>query len=212
MGRPVTWFEVCAADHEKLHGFYAALFDWTIEPVPGMEYAIVDTGGAVGGGITSGSEDVVVYVEVDELDAHLRRAEELGGRVVTPVTEIPGMVTFAQLADPAGNTIGLVQAAAEPAGEQAEPTPKYVVRYETSAEAPELVPIHYPAHRARLDEFHARGDLLLVGTFADPMAEGSMAVFASRDAAEAFVEGDPFRLEGVISGWTIQEWHEIYMA
>jgi len=211
MGRPVTWFEVCASDHEALHEFYAALFEWKIEPLPGMDYAIVDTGGAVGGGITAGAADVVVYVEVDDLDAHLRRAEELGGRVVTPVTEIPDMVTFAQLADPAGNTIGLVQATPPAETEETEPAPKYVVRYQTSSKAPELVPVHFPAHRARLDEFHARGELLLVGTFADPMAEGSMAVFTSRAAAEAFVDGDPFRLEGVISGWTIQEWHEMYM-
>lgn len=92
-----------------------------------------------------------------------------------------------------------------------QPAPKYVVMYESSPQACDLAPVHFPAHSARCDEFHARGDLLLVGTFADPMAEGSMSVFRSREAAEEFIEGDPFRTEGVISGWTIKEWHEAYL-
>ena len=211
MGRPVTWFEISSAGHDKLQAFYADLFDWDITPLPGMDYALVDTGGGVGGGITDatgGGNEVVVYVEVDDLEAHLRRAEELGGRVVTPVTVIPDMVTFAQLADPDGNTIGLVQAA-EPA--TGEPAPKHVVFYESSDQACDLAPIHFPAHDAWLEEFRARGELLLVGTFADPMADGSMSVFSSREAAERFVEGDPFRTEGVVRAWHIKEWHESLM-
>jgi uncharacterized protein len=86
--------------------------------------------------------------------------------------------------------------------------PKYVVFYESSDEACDLAPIHFPAHEARLEEFRARGELLLVGTFADPMKDGSMSVFTTRDAAERFVAGDPFRTEGVIRAWHIKEWHE----
>ena len=40
--------------------------------------------------------------------------------------------------------------------------------------------------------FHARGDLLMVGTFADPETQGSMAIFETREAAEESVVGDPF--------------------
>ncbi|HYY04955.1 MAG TPA: hypothetical protein VE997_00155 [Candidatus Limnocylindria bacterium] len=32
------------------------------------------------------------------------------------------------------------------------------------------------------------GALLMVGTFGDPQAEGSMAIFSSREAAEEFVD------------------------
>jgi uncharacterized protein len=42
--------------------------------------------------------------------------------------------------------------------------------------------------------------------------DGSMAVFSSREAAERFVEGDPFRTEGVIKAWHIKEWHETLMS
>jgi uncharacterized protein YciI len=60
-----------------------------------------------------------------------------------------------------------------------------------------------------LKEFRDRGDLLLVGTFGDPQAEGSMAVFGTREAAEEFVRDDPFVNEGVVKTWTLREWDEV---
>ena len=55
----------------------------------------------------------MVYVEVDDLQAHLDKAVSLGGKVVTPVTTIPGMVTLARFADPMGNVVGLVKSEAQ---------------------------------------------------------------------------------------------------
>jgi hypothetical protein len=40
--------------------------------------------------------------------------------------------------------------------------------------------------------------------------EGSMAVFTTRQAAEEFVRGDSFVLNGVIANWQIREWDEAY--
>jgi uncharacterized protein YciI/uncharacterized protein YndB with AHSA1/START domain len=84
---------------------------------------------------------------------------------------------------------------------------KGVVLYEAAADVLEKAPLHFAAHKARLDVFRARGDLLAVGTWADPR-EGSMAVFATREAAEEFVREDPFVLEGVVSKATIRDWNE----
>ena len=85
---------------------------------------------------------------------------------------------------------------------------KYVLFYECADDVLTKAPAHFPAHKARLEEFHARGDLLMVGTFGDPQEQGSMAIFPSRAAADAFVEGDPFVLNGVVRGWEIREWNE----
>ena len=85
----------------------------------------------------------------------------------------------------------------------------YVMFYESGPDALELIPLHYPAHRARVEAFHARGDLLLVGTFADPIAEGSMAVFRTREAAEEFVADDPFVTSGAVGRWYLREWNEV---
>jgi len=85
-----------------------------------------------------------------------------------------------------------------------------VVLYESADDVAGKAPAHFPAHKARLDEFHAAGDLVLVGTFGDPQAQGSMAVFTSREAAAKFVEGDPFVLNGVVRRHEIRDWNELY--
>ena len=115
MGNPVVHFEVVGQDANKLHDFYGQLFDWKINADNPMNYGIVEKGeGGIGGGIAGGAEGaghVTFYVEVDDPQAYLDRAESLGGRTVMSVTEIPGMVTFALLADPEGHVVGVVQSA-----------------------------------------------------------------------------------------------------
>jgi uncharacterized protein YciI len=86
---------------------------------------------------------------------------------------------------------------------------KYVVLYTSAPNVAERAPAHFPAHKARLDEFHARGDLLMVGLFGDPQEQGSMAVFRTRESAEEFVAADPFVLEGVAASHELREWNEI---
>jgi uncharacterized protein YciI len=39
-----------------------------------------------------------------------------------------------------------------------------------------------------------------------------MAVFTTREAAEEFVKGDPFVLNGLVRRWTIREWNEPLVA
>jgi uncharacterized protein YciI len=85
----------------------------------------------------------------------------------------------------------------------------YVVFYESAPDALERIPVLFPAHRTRLDEFHQRGELLMVGTFGDPIAEGSMAVFRTREGAEEFVADDPFVTGGVVGNWYLREWNEV---
>ena len=86
---------------------------------------------------------------------------------------------------------------------------KYVVLYESADDVLEKAPVHYAAHSQRADDFHARGTLLMTGTFADPQLEGSMGIFTTREAAEEFVAGDPFVLNGVVRSWEIREWNEV---
>ncbi|MGN6695450.1 MAG: YciI family protein [Aquihabitans sp.] len=83
---------------------------------------------------------------------------------------------------------------------------KTVLLYESSDDVMTLAPIHFPAHKARIDAFQARGILEAIGPFADPR-DGAMGIFTSREAAEEFVADDPFVLEGVVSGHRILEWH-----
>ncbi len=85
---------------------------------------------------------------------------------------------------------------------------KAVVFYESADDVLAKAPAHFPAHRARWQEFAARGELLMVGPFANAQEDGAMAVFTTRAAAEEFVRGDPFVLHGLVRKWTIREWNE----
>ena len=113
MGAPVMWFEISASDAKAARAFYAELFGWNLQVLQEANYALVDTGtqGAIGGGIgqAQGPNQVVFYIQVDDPQAYLDRIQQAGGKTVVPVTEIPGMVTFAQFADPQGNVVGLLK-------------------------------------------------------------------------------------------------------
>ena len=113
MGNQVSWFEVSGKDGAKLQQFYGDLFGWKIDANNPMNYGMVQNGdGGIGGGIAEsqdGRTQVTFYVSVDDLQPYLDKAEKLGGRTVVGVTEIPNMVTFAQIADPEGNVIGVVK-------------------------------------------------------------------------------------------------------
>ncbi len=82
--------------------------------------------------------------------------------------------------------------------------------YESADDVAGRAPPHFSAHRARLAEFHDRGELVLVGTFADPQADGAMSVFRSREATEEFAAGDPFVLNGVVRAWRVLEWPQVF--
>jgi uncharacterized protein YciI len=69
----------------------------------------------------------------------------------------------------------------------------------------------YPRHKAFLDQFVARGEVVGVGPFTDADG-GNMALFRTREAAEAFAKGDPFFLEGLIKEYQIKDWGDQMLA
>ena len=112
MANPVTWFEITGKDGKKLQEFYSGVFGWKVNADNPMNYGIVDAADT-GGGISSGdggTKQVTFYVEVDDPQTYLDKIESEGGKTVMPVTEIPGMVIFAQFADPEGNVVGITKA------------------------------------------------------------------------------------------------------
>ena len=84
---------------------------------------------------------------------------------------------------------------------------KIVMFYELAADGMSKVMENFPGHRSRLDEFHARGVLLMAGPLGNP-PEGALGIFTTREAAEEFVAGDPFVLNGVVAKWRLVEWQE----
>jgi predicted enzyme related to lactoylglutathione lyase len=123
MKNNVAHFEIYADDPAKLSKFYADLFDWQMQLMPGMDYTYIKTvetdakgmptqpGGVNGGMIKRPAgyhtKAWVNYVNVESLDASLKRAQELGARVMKPRAPVPGMGWFAMLTDPQGNEFAM---------------------------------------------------------------------------------------------------------
>ncbi len=82
---------------------------------------------------------------------------------------------------------------------------KVVVIGEPAGVSREKVMEVYSRHKALVDQFIEKGEVIGIGPFADA---GNMAIFKTRAAAEEFVKMDPFNLEGFIKSYTIKEWHD----
>jgi predicted enzyme related to lactoylglutathione lyase len=105
----VVHFDIAGPDEAPLRHFYAELLGWQVEP-RGPGYAQVATPGGLSGAIVEQERaSVVLGVAVADLDAAVERAEQLGATIVMPPTD-NGWVAKAQLQDPAGNLVNLIQA------------------------------------------------------------------------------------------------------
>jgi uncharacterized protein YciI len=82
---------------------------------------------------------------------------------------------------------------------------KFVVLGEPSGATMEQIMSVYPRHKALVDQFIARGEVIGIGPFEN---RGNMAIFRSREAAEAFVREDPFALEGLVTSYSIRGWND----
>ena len=115
MGNAVVQFEIGGPDDRLLAGFYGALFGWEMTPIPGANYTLIAASGTgIGGGVgrsRTGEPWATFYAEADDPQAVPDRAAALGGNTVVPVTQIPGTLSYAMLADPDGLLIGVAKRA-----------------------------------------------------------------------------------------------------
>ena len=112
----VVHFEINADDPARASKFYADAFGWKIDKWGGpMDYWIVDTG-ANGPGINGGIQKrtnkalaTVNTINVENLDAAVKKVESAGGTIVRPKNAIPGIGWLAYADDSEGNTFGMLQ-------------------------------------------------------------------------------------------------------
>ncbi|WP_329321458.1 VOC family protein [Streptomyces sp. NBC_01262] len=105
----VVHFDISGPNDEELHRFYGDLLDWRIDR-KGPGYALVQTPGGLGGAIVDSEHaSVTLGVTVPDLAQAVAHAGKLGAVVVMPPTD-NGWVTKAQIKDPAGNVLTLIQA------------------------------------------------------------------------------------------------------
>jgi len=88
---------------------------------------------------------------------------------------------------------------------------KFIVMGTGKGSSRDAIMATYPRHKAFLDAFTARGDVIGIGPFVDGKG-GNLAIFRSRAAAEEFAKGDPFVLEGHVANYDIREWGDQMLA
>jgi DNA-binding transcriptional ArsR family regulator/uncharacterized protein YciI/uncharacterized protein YndB with AHSA1/START domain len=140
----------------------------------------------------------------DEFERHRHAGPELAAGVREGWAT--SLQAFAAATDTAATDTGPTGTAPAQAG---PPAFKYVLTYHSVPDYAPLARLHFPAHHARLVEFHARGDLIMIGLLQEPVNGDSMAVFTSQAAAEEFVADDPFVINKVVATWTIRPWQEV---
>jgi uncharacterized protein len=126
MSGRVVHFEIPFDDGDRARGFYKEIFDWQLQTMPEMGgYTLVMTGpsgdsgptepGFINGGMLSRDQAAtggpVLVVDVDDIDATLRRVGGLGGHTVAPKVPVGDMGFAAYFADPEGNVVGLWETA-----------------------------------------------------------------------------------------------------
>ena len=114
--RNIVHVEIPAVNVEGAGKFYESLFGWKLQHIPEMNYTMWEDGSGSGGGFPAVSDEnpagqVLVYIDSDDIEADLKKVEQLGGNVLREKTEIPGMGWFGVFQDPTGNVLAIYTSA-----------------------------------------------------------------------------------------------------
>ena len=113
--RPVVAFQIIAQDLEKQRVFYSEMFDWDMTQMEGLPIVTIPPGkgppieGLGGTMVQAESAALSFLIQVADLADSLKKAEELGGKAVLQPFDVPNGPTIAQIGDPEGNLVGLIQ-------------------------------------------------------------------------------------------------------
>jgi predicted enzyme related to lactoylglutathione lyase len=113
----LTWNQLHTRDRAGAGAFYKAVFGWSLEDFDGTP--VFKLGDAVIAGTmdmpAGTAEQVPAYwltiFSVADTDATVAKAETLGGQVVAPPGDLPGIGRFAALVDPQGVIFAIIAAA-----------------------------------------------------------------------------------------------------
>lgn len=117
-----SWFELMTTDVEGAKAFYGPLFGWEAEsfPMGEMDYTVLKVDGKAVGGMMAmpGGCDGMppswdLYVTVRDVDATAAAVPALGGEVLRPPMDIPGVGRFCVIRDPQGAVICAITYAAD---------------------------------------------------------------------------------------------------
>ncbi len=124
---PVIHFELPAEDRKRMSDFYIRTFGWQTNQmgsdmgnyVLAMTSECDGTGtpkvpGQINGGFYQTAPDMgkshpSVVIAVDDINAHMKKVVEAGGKVFGEPTDIPGIGKFISFEDTEGNRLSMLQ-------------------------------------------------------------------------------------------------------
>lgn len=107
MSNPVVGWQIISSDPDASAGFLQELFGWKTRRDNALAYREIEAGpGGLPGGIWPAPDGVrpfvQLFIEVQDLDASIARANSLGARILVPRTVLPEGNAMAVLSDPLG--------------------------------------------------------------------------------------------------------------
>lgn len=115
MGNPFAHIELNTSDTKAAKAFYKKLFDWKLTDMNmgrDMVYTMLDVGKGVGGGMQKqmmpgAPSQWLSYVEVDDVDKSIAKAQKLGAKILVPHMDIGENGSLGVFLDPTGATLGV---------------------------------------------------------------------------------------------------------
>ena len=115
MGDPVMQFQILSNVPDETSNFYSSLFGWNVSANNPLGYREISTGSKNGiqGGIWPAPQQarnfVQLFIAVENVRASVKRAEELGAKLIIPPTGLPDGGELAVMRDPQGIAFGIIK-------------------------------------------------------------------------------------------------------
>jgi hypothetical protein len=116
MPNRVTHFEIPSDDPQTTMDFFSTVFGWKFQQFGNQSYWIALAGDEKEPGINGAimkrvgeGQPVVTSIQVESLEATLRKLGQAGGTVVVPKMAVPSVGWLAYFKDPDGNIHGAWQ-------------------------------------------------------------------------------------------------------
>jgi predicted enzyme related to lactoylglutathione lyase len=113
MSNPVVRWQILSPEPARSAAFYEKLFDWKLSRVNELGYRELSTGvtPSIDGGVwpapPAERSFVQLFMEVDDIDASVAKATNLGAKVLVPKSVLPDGDVMAVLQDPTGLSFGV---------------------------------------------------------------------------------------------------------
>jgi uncharacterized protein len=115
-----VWYELVTTDVENAKAFYAEVVGWTAHDaaMPDLAYSLFNIAGAPVSGLMSLPKEAqaagvmphwVGYIAADDVDATVELIGQLGGAILHPPMDVPGISRFAIVSDPQRASFALIK-------------------------------------------------------------------------------------------------------